>query len=166
MPGPQTQDSGQGGEGQGRMRPGSQEARGPRRQGARRPGGQGASQLGHQSASKTRTFSTKVRRKRVPLGRKSISNRVRWRVEGSKSCTLTQKVHQKRVPLSRKSTSEPQGGVKNAYPYAKSASKTRTLRQKVAPSRFQGPPGFEENTSFVILDEFSRAFGDLLDRTP
>ena len=59
--------------------------------------------LGHQNASKTRTLSTKVRRKCVPLSRKSISNRVGWRVEG----------------------------VKNAYPLAESASKTRTLRQKV-----------------------------------
>ena len=39
---------------------------------------------GHQNASKTRTLSTKVRRKCVPLSRKSISNRVRWRVEGVK----------------------------------------------------------------------------------
>ena len=30
--------------------------------------------LGHQNASKTRTLSTKVRQKRVPLGRKSVEN--------------------------------------------------------------------------------------------
>ena len=40
--------------------------------------------LGHQNASKTRTLSTKVRRKCVPLSRKSISNRLGWRVEGVK----------------------------------------------------------------------------------
>ena len=62
-----------------------------------------AMRLGHQNASKTCTLSTKVRRKCVPLSRKSISNRVGWRVEG----------------------------VKNAYPLAESASKTRTLKQKV-----------------------------------
>ena len=32
--------------------------------------------LGHQNASKTRTLSTKVRQKRVPLGRKSASKRL------------------------------------------------------------------------------------------
>ena len=71
---------------QGARRPGGRGpgVKAPGRQGARRPGGQGASQLGHQNASKTRTLSTKVRRKRVPLGRKSVSNRVRWRVEGVK----------------------------------------------------------------------------------
>ena len=59
--------------------------------------------LGHQIASKTHTLSNKVRRKCVPLSRKSISNRVRWRVEGSKSCTFRQKVWQKHVLLSKKS---------------------------------------------------------------
>ena len=49
---------------------------------------------------KTRTLSTKVCRTCVPLSRKSISNRVGSRVEG----------------------------VKNAYPLAENASKTRTLR--------------------------------------
>ena len=98
--------------GQGARKPGSQGGRMPeatgqgargQRPGARRLGGQGASQLGHQNASKTCTLSQKVGRKHVPLSRKSISNRVGWRVEG----------------------------VKNAYPLAESASKTRTLRQKV-----------------------------------
>ena len=64
--------------------PGGQGARAPGGQEARVPGCQGASQLGHQNASKTCTLSTKVRRKRVPLGRKSTSNRVGWRVEGVK----------------------------------------------------------------------------------
>ena len=53
---------------------------------------------------KTRNLSTKVRRTCVPLSRKSISNRVRSRVEG----------------------------VNIVYPYAESVSKTNTLRQKVS----------------------------------
>ena len=60
-------------------------------------------QLGFQNAAKTHTLSTKVRRTCVPLSRKAISNRVGWRVEG----------------------------VKIVYPLAESASKTRTLKQKV-----------------------------------
>ena len=67
--------------------------------------------------------------------------------EALKTCTLTQKVRQTHVPLGKKSSppivkegarkrgqegpGEGQGGVRNVYPSSKSASKTRTLRQKV-----------------------------------
>jgi len=49
--------------------------------------------------------------------------------------TLNQKVCQKRVPSTRKSAPRTPAGVKNAYPQAKSASKTRTLNPKVRPPR-------------------------------
>ena len=65
---------------------------------------------------------------------------------GTKTRTLKQKVCQKHVPLSKKSA--PLG----------------TPEQ--LPSLRGHPLGLEENASFVILDEFSRVFCDVLDRTP
>ena len=47
--------------------------------------------------------------------------------------TLNQQVRQKRVPSTRKSVPQTPAGVKNAYAPPKSASKTRTFRQKSAP---------------------------------
>ena len=66
--------------------------------------------------------------------------------EASKTCTLKQKVRQKHVPLGKKSAP--------------------VRLRDVTPGILGTPSGLEENASFVILDEFSREFGDLLDRTP
>ena len=72
---------------------------------------QAPQRLGHQNASKTCTLSTKVRRKCVPLSRKSMSQ-----------------VAYAYIAL------QAYKSVKNAYPLPKSRSKMRTLRQKVARS--------------------------------
>ena len=94
--------------------------------------------LGHRNASKTCTLNTKVRQKCVPLGRKSTSKPFSF---------WGAKMRQKRVPSARKcvenvypwaesrrpspSASAAPECVKNVYPYHESASKMRTLKQKV-----------------------------------
>ena len=87
-----------------------------------------------------------MRQKRAALGNKCVENitlKQKVGLGASKTRTLKQKVRQKHVPLGKKSG-------------------PRCGPGDIADT----PSGFEQNGGFVILDEFSRAFGDLLDRTP
>ena len=101
--------------------------------------------------SKVRPPDPSGRQKRVPSAKKCVKNAYPQPESpppgprrASKTRTLSQKVFRKRVPSAKKwvKNSYPQpespspqtpAGVKNAYAPPKSASKTRTFRQKSAP---------------------------------
>ena len=80
-----------------------------------------------------------------------------------------QKVRHKCAPLSRNNTEHTSGRVKmrprkqkvrqQCYPFVRKST------PHAAPESRGTPLGFEHNASFVILNEFSRVSGDLMDRT-
>ena len=80
---------------------------------------------GHQDASKMRTLSTKMRRKYVPLGRKSMSQ-VDYAYIAFQAYKSVKGGYQKCKPFVGKC-------VENANPQHENASKVRTLNPKLHP---------------------------------